>query len=144
MDSILISTPYLPCGQQIVTSNTGPILVFPRIQPFGSDVSSSLGRMYSRQATESVNCENSSVSHVMKYCPTSTVVRNAASIQNLITRFCCESLFYRSSCANSSIESVDAFITLGTNNGLDCPSTTGLPVLTWQKSHSSHISATAP
>ena len=68
-DSILISTPCLPCRQQVVTSNTGPILVFPRIQPFGSDVSSSLGKVYSRQATESVNCENSSVSFVMKYCP---------------------------------------------------------------------------
>ena len=28
--------------------------------------------MYSRQATDSVNCENSSVTFVMKYCPTST------------------------------------------------------------------------
>ena len=34
-DSILIATPYLPCRQLVVTSNTGPILVFPRIQPFG-------------------------------------------------------------------------------------------------------------
>ena len=49
----------------MVTSNTGPILVFPLIQPFGSDESSSLGKVYSRQATESVNCENSSVSFVM-------------------------------------------------------------------------------
>ena len=30
---ILISTPYLPCRQQVVTSNTGPILVFPRSNP---------------------------------------------------------------------------------------------------------------
>ena len=59
-----------------MTSNTGPILVFPRIQPFGSDASSSLGKVYSRQATASVNCENSAVSFVMKYCPPSTVVRN--------------------------------------------------------------------
>ena len=35
MDMILISTPYLPCKQQVATSNTGPILVFPLIQPFG-------------------------------------------------------------------------------------------------------------
>ena len=62
---ILISTPYLPCKQQVATSITGPILVFPRIQPFGSDASSSLGRVYSRQASASVNCENSSVSYVM-------------------------------------------------------------------------------
>ena len=34
----------------------GPIWVFPRIEPFGSDVYSSLGRVYSRQATASVNC----------------------------------------------------------------------------------------
>ena len=29
-DQILISTPYLSCKQQVATSNTGPILVFPR------------------------------------------------------------------------------------------------------------------
>ena len=46
-----------------------------------------LAKMYSRHATKSVNCENSSVSFVLKYCPTSTVVRNPASVQILITRF---------------------------------------------------------
>ena len=114
IDLILISTPYLPCWQQVVTSNTGPILVFPRVQPFGSDVSSSLGKVYSRQATESVNCENSSVSFVMKYCPTSTVVRNPASVQHLITRSCCDNFSTRSwylcnsssSCAGSSVKGV--------------------------------------
>ena len=95
-DIILISTPYLPCRQQVVTSNTGPILVFPLIQPFGSDVSSSLGKVYSRQATESVNCENSSVSFVMKYCPTSTTVRNPASVQNLLNLSCCDNFSIRS------------------------------------------------
>ena len=44
----------------------------------------------------SVNCKNSSVCFVMKYCPASTVVRNPASVQNLITRFCCDSLSTRS------------------------------------------------
>ena len=58
----------------------------------GSSKLSSLGKVYSRQATDNVSCENSSVSSVMKYCPTSTVVRNPASVQILITRFCCESL----------------------------------------------------
>ena len=113
-DSFLISTPYLPCRYQVVTSNTGPILVFPRVQPFGSDEFSSLGKVYSRQPTESVNCENSSVSFVMKYCPTSTVVRNPASVQNLITRSCCDNLSTRSwylcnrssSCARSSDKDV--------------------------------------
>ena len=33
-DIILISTPYSPCKQQVVTSNTGPILVFPLILRF--------------------------------------------------------------------------------------------------------------
>ena len=61
MDLILISTPCLPCKQQVVTSNAGPNLNFPMIQPFGSDESSSLGKVYSRQATESVNSENSRV-----------------------------------------------------------------------------------
>ena len=68
IDVILISTPYLPCKQQVVASNEVPILVVPLIQPFGSDVSSPLGKMYSRQATASVNCENYAVSFVMKYC----------------------------------------------------------------------------
>ena len=86
-DIILISTPYLPCRQQVVTSNTGPILVFPLIQPFGSDESSSLGKVYSRQATESVNFENSSVSFVMMYCPTSTVVRNCGQESCISTKF---------------------------------------------------------
>ena len=99
-----------------MTSNTGPILVFPRIQPFGSDDFSFLGKVYSRQATESVNCGSYSVSFVMKYCPTSTVVRNPASVQNLITRFCYDnhstrSWYFckRSSCAGSSVEEVDVF-----------------------------------
>ena len=136
-----------------MTSNTGPILVFPRIQPFRSDDFPSLGKVFSRHVTESVNCENSSVSFVMKYCPTSTVVRNPASVQNLITRFCCHSLSTRSwyfcnrssSCAGSSVKGVCVFITLvGTNNGSDCPAKTGLPVLTWQVLHSSHKFETAP
>ena len=135
---ILISTPNLPCRQQVVTSNTGPILVFPRIQPFGSDDFSSLGKVYSRQATDSKNCENSSVSLVMKYCPTSTVFRNPASAQILNTRFCCESLFTRSlyfcikfSCAGTSVEGVGVVINnhAGLNNGSDCPAKTGLPIL---------------
>ena len=75
-----------------MTSNTGPILVFPRIQLFGSVDFSSRDNLYSRHVTGSVNCENSSVSFVMKYCPTSTVVRNPASVQNKVTRFCCDSL----------------------------------------------------
>ena len=80
----------------ILTSNTGPILVFPRIQPSGPDEFSSRGKMYSRHVTGSVNCENSSVSCDMKYCPTSTVVKNPASVQNLINRSCCDSLSTRS------------------------------------------------
>ena len=100
-----------------MTSNTHPILVFTRIQPFGSEDFSSLGKVYSRHATGSVNCENSSVSFVTKYCPTSTVVRNRASVQILFTRFWCESLstrsWYfrnRSSCAGSLVEGVGVFV----------------------------------
>ena len=145
-DSILISTPNLPCRLLVVTSNTGPILVFPRIQPFGSDNFSSLGKVYSRQATDSVNCESCSVSFVLKYCPTSTVVRNPAPIQILITRFCCDRLStrfwyfcHRSSCAGSSVEGVGVFVNklVGSNNGSDCPASTGSPVLTWQALYSS-------
>ena len=131
--SFRISTPYLPCRQQVATSNMGPILVFPRIQPFGSDKSSSLGKVYSRQATESLNCENSSVSSVMKHCPTSTVVKNPVSAQNLLTLSCCDNFSIRSpylskrssSYAGSLVKGMCVFISLGTNNGLDCPFTTG-------------------
>ena len=77
-----------------MTSNTGPILVFPRIQPFGSVDLSSRGKVYSRHVTGSANCENSSVSFVMKYCPTSTVFRNPASVKISITRSCCKSPLY--------------------------------------------------
>ena len=116
----------LTCRQQVVTSNTGPILVFPLIQPCGSDDSSSLGKVYSRQATESVNCENSSVSFVMKYCPTSTVVRNPASVQNLLNLSCCDNFSIRSLylrnrnpfCAGSSFKGMFVLITLGTNQNL--------------------------
>ena len=48
---ILISTPCLPCKLPVVTSSTGPILVFPWIDPFFCDVDSSLGKVFSRQAT---------------------------------------------------------------------------------------------
>ena len=82
--------------QQVATSNTGPILLFPRIQPFGSDDFSSLGKVYSRHATDTVNCENYSVSFVMKYCPTLTVVRNPASVQNLLNLSCCDNFSIRS------------------------------------------------
>ena len=135
-DIILISTPYLPCQQQVVTSNTGPILVFPRIQPFGSDVSSSLGKVYSRQPTESVNCKNSSVFVVMKYCPTSTTVKNPVSVQNLLNLTCCDSFSIRSPylcnssslCVGSSVfKGTFMLITFGTNEELDCSPTTGLP-----------------
>ena len=90
---------------------------------------------------------------VMKYCPTSTSVRNPASVQNLITRFCCYSLstrsWYfcnRSSCAGSSVECVGVFINelLGTNNVSDFPTRTGRPVLTWHDLYTSHKSETAP
>ena len=115
-----------------MTSKTGPILVFPQIQPFGSVDFSSRGKVYSRQATDSVNCENSSVCFVMKYCPTSTVFRNPASVQIFNTQSCCESLSTRSlyfchkfSCAGLSIEGVGVVINnlAGSNSGSDCPAT---------------------
>ena len=100
-----------------MTSNMGPILVFHRIQPFGSHDFSSLDKVYSRHVTGSVNCENSSVCLIMKYCPTSTIFTNPASVQNLITRSCCESLSTRSvyfcnkfSCAGISIDGVVLYL----------------------------------
>ena len=153
IDIFLISISYLPCRQQVVTSNTGPILVFPPIQPFRSDVSSSLGKMYSRQVTASVNCYNSAVSFVMKYCPISTTFRNPASIQNLLNLSCCDNFSIRSPylrnrnsvCAGSSLfKSTFVLITLSTSEELDYPPTTGFRVLSSWDSTSSQISATAP
>ena len=93
-DQILISTPYLPCISLAATSYTGPILVFPWIHPFGCDAPSSLGRVYSRQAT-TWNCVRSAVSFVMMYCPFQTTLRNPASIQNLLKLSCCDSFSIR-------------------------------------------------
>ena len=113
--------------------------MFPWIHPFGRDAPSSLGRVYSRQAT-AWNCENSAVSFVIKWCPISTTFRNPASIQNLFNLYCCDSFSIRSqfycnrrSLLAGSSQSKDAFvlITLSTSEELDCSITTGLPVLSW-------------
>ena len=67
-----------------------------------------------------------------------TRVLQAASVHVLNTRFCCNSLstrsWYfcnRSSCAGTSVEGVGVIINniAGSNNGSDCPASTGLPVL---------------
>ena len=86
--------------------------------------SESLGKVYSRQATASVNCENYSVSFVMKCCPSSTTVRNPASVQNLLNLSCCDNFSIRSPylcnsnslCVGSSLfKSTFVLITFGTN-----------------------------
>ena len=82
VDIILISSPYLPCKQQVLTSNTGPILVFPLIQPFGSDLRLLATCIHDRPLHLWI-VKNSAVSFVMKYCPISTTLRNPASIQNV-------------------------------------------------------------
>ena len=78
--------------------------MFPLIQPFGSVVSSSLGKVYSRQATASVNCENYAISFVMKYCPISTTFNNPASIQNLLNLSCGDNFSIRSSHQTRDLE----------------------------------------
>ena len=101
----------------------------------------------------SVDCENSSVSFVMKYCPTSAVVRRILhQYKKLLTLSCCDNFSIRSwylsnrssSCAGSSVKSMCVFITLDTNIGSDCPTKTGLTVIAWQILCSSHKSETAP
>ena len=65
----------------------------------------------------------------------------------------CDSFSVRSpySCKRRSLRAKSSksrgtlvLITLSTSEELDCPITTGLPVLSWRDSYSSHISATAP
>ena len=88
--------------------------MFPRIQPSGSDESSSLGNVYSRQATESVNCENSSV------CSVSCAGISIEGVGVIINK------------------------SAGAKSGSDCSVATSLPVLVRQLLYSSHKSETAP
>ena len=53
-------------------------------------------RVYSRQATASVNCENYAVSFVMKYCPISTTLKKPPTIQNLLSLSRCDNFSIRS------------------------------------------------
>ena len=102
-DKIRILIPCLPCKSLVVTSSTGPNLVFSWIHPFGCDVVSSLGWVHSRQATV-LNCVKSPVSFVLRYYPTSTTLRNPASIQKLLNLSCCERLSIRfSHCWNRKV-----------------------------------------
>ena len=59
-------------------------MCFHRIHPLGVDDSSSLGNVYSRQPTWPSNSENSSSFFVIKNCPGATVLKNPASVHNLI------------------------------------------------------------
>ena len=81
-DSLLISTSDFLCKQLVVTSNADPILVFLRIEAFPFRLFSSLDKLYSRKATDSVNCENSSEFFVVTYCPTSIAVLDQFKIQS--------------------------------------------------------------
>ena len=110
-------------------------------------------KMYSRHDTVSAKCKNSSVCFVTKYCPTSTVFRNPASIQILINWSGCGSFSKRSLCfcnrfsySGISIEDVGVIInkSAGAKSGSDCSVSTSLPVLVWQTLYSSHTSETAP
>ena len=134
-----ISTPYLPCRQQDVTSNTGPILVFPRIQLFGSDVSSSLGKVHSRQEPlhpwrvgtlqylSSMKCcpiqQHSEILHPHKICSICLVVTTF----QFVFRICATEDPLR-------VQGTSVLITPGTNEELDCPPTTDFPVLSWKDS----------
>ena len=55
-----------------------------------------ISRQSFRHVTDSANCKNSSVCFFRKYCPTSTVFRNPASVQISINRSGCGSLSTRS------------------------------------------------
>ena len=146
-DWIRTSTPNLKCWKLVVTSKIGPILVFPRIHPFGSEAGSSRGRVYSRQATV---CRNSLAFLVTKYCPTSTTLMNLASLQNLLHLFSGESdltcwKYFCKMILESSSSSRAGASALTLPRTIDWPSSiTGSPVLSGWPSYSSHIAATAP
>ena len=133
----LISTPYLPCKQQVTTSNTGPILVFPGIQP-----PLHLWIVRIPQYLLSWNTvrfqQHSGILHPYK------ISLNLSCCDNFSIRspYLCNRRSLRARSSQSKGTSV--LITLGTNEELDCPPTTGCPVLSWKVSYSSHISATAP
>ena len=149
-NSIRISIPYLKCWKLVVTSNTSPIFIVPWIHPFGWEAWSSLGKVYSRQATE-LNCLKSLVSLVTKYCPASTTRINPASLQNWLTLFSGES---DSTCWMYCCQIIWSFMGLSFCKGasalisprtIDCPNNiTGSTDISWWLSNSSHLAATAP
>ena len=98
-DQNLISSPYLPCKQLVVTSNTGPILCFPGsillVVMIHPPLEECIHDMPPHETAW--NCVKSPVSLVMKYCPILTTRINPASIQKLNNLSCFESLSIRSS-----------------------------------------------
>ena len=119
-DSILNSTPYLPCKKLVVTCNTGKILVFTLIQPFGSDDFSSRG------TTAHWICELWEFFSVFRHEILSDF--NCGQESCIRTKFtCCDNFSIRSlylcsrpssCCAGSSVKGMCVFITLGTNYGV--------------------------
>ena len=97
MDMILISTPYLPCKQQVATHI--PI----RVQFwcfFGSNLMVQILLRLLAKCTHDrplhLITENFAVSFVMKYCPILITFRNRASIQNLLHLSFCDNFSIRS------------------------------------------------
>ena len=134
----------------VVTSNTGPILMFPWIHPFACEAGSSRGRVYSRQATER-NCLKLPVSLVTRYCPTSTIRINPASLQNLLTLLSGESDSIRSMYCCHRIWWFKEFSFCKGTSALISPRTIDWPIRisgstdpSWWLSNSSQIAATAP
>ena len=132
---ILISTPFFPCKQQVAISNTGPILVFPWIHPLGCELLRLLAEcIHDKPLHEIVKI--AAMSSVMRYCPISTTFRNPGSIQKLSNLSCHDDFSIRSPffCKrrswlpwSSQSKSTSLLVTLGTNEELDCHSTTGCP-----------------
>ena len=91
--------------------------------------------MYSRHAIDSVNCENSSVSFVMKYCPTSTVFRTykSLSVDLVVEAFplvlCASAIDFLVRESQSKVLGVIINKFAGANNGSYCPANTDLSVL---------------
>ena len=99
---ILISTPCLPCNQLVVTSSTGPILVFPWIHPLGCDDPFSRGRKCSRQVT-AWNCVRCPVPFRHEILSISNNTQESCIHTNFNNLSCCESLSIRTSyCRNGT------------------------------------------
>ena len=134
----------------VVTSNTGPILMFPWIHPFACEAGSSRWRVYSRQATARNCLLNHQCPLSWNTVPLQQHVQILLPIQNLLTLLSCENDLIRSSyCCHRIWWFIEFFASakgtsalIFTENNWLTPSESQVPPdRSWWLSNSSHTAA---